>query len=569
MTQPPETPYTPPTPGAGAHRPADYAEQVPPAQQPWSPSEQTWAAPAAVPPYQPPTTPVWNSAPSQPYQPAQPYAPSPYATQQPYQAPTPYPSQQPAYAPNPYQGPHDQLPVHPGGGMPTYQPGQPPAGYPQPGWSPTAPGQSAVSWDYLGAVQQPWAPPRKRRTPALLAAAVAVVLVGGGTATYVAVSQQSGGGGSSPQAAVRTFVGDLNKSDLLGVLDDLAPGERDALLNPFEDGITQEKRLHVLKPDADASKVSAISVSATGLTFASQDEVLNDHVRIVKLTGGTITVNADFSKLPFTDEFMKQLFPHGLPPASAPATVDIGQLVNTSGVPIEIATQKVGASWYPSILYTVAAYDVSSGGATPSASDYIGAVGASSPQDAVNQFIGALVAGDGQRAVQLTSPDEMAVLHDFGSQVAAALSSSAGSSGFGSSVKVSNLQLTTTAITGGQRVLFHSATITDDGKSATITLSGDCVQIDASGSTKKYCGNDLINEIESSSAFAQKLTPEQATAIEHLAQGLPNIGVDTTESGGQWYVNPLRSIMDTGNELYSGLQNDDLIVLLKLANSER
>ncbi len=453
--------------------------------------------------------------------------------------------------------------------MPTYQPAPPyppqqsGGGYPPAGAPMYQPQQPTGSWDYLGAVQPTWTPPRKRRGPALLAAAVAVVLVGGGTATYVAVSQQSGGGGSSPQAAVKTFVGDLNKSDLLGVLDDLAPGERDALLNPFEDEITQEKRLHVLRSNADASNVTAFNVSATGLTFQSQDQVVNDHVRVVRLTGGTITVNTDLSKLPLTDEFVKALFPHGLPPASGPATVDLAQVVRMTGEPIQIATQKVGSSWYPSILYTVASYDMVAGGGAPTASDYIGAAGAASAQDAVTQFIDALAAGNGQKAVELTSPDEMAVLHDYGTEVASALGNS--SSGFGSAVKISNLQLTTTDITGGKRVLFHSATVTEDGQSVTITLDSDCIQIDASGTTKKYCGNDLVNELESSGAFSQKLTPEQVTAFEHLAQGLPNIGVDTSESAGKWYVNPLRSIMDTSTELYSGLQNDDLIVLLKLA----
>ena len=59
-----------------------------------------------------------------------------------------------------------------------------------------------------------------------------VVLAGGGAATYVAFAAGDSGAGS-PKAAVQKVIGDLENSDLVGVLDDLAPGERAALSGPL------------------------------------------------------------------------------------------------------------------------------------------------------------------------------------------------------------------------------------------------------------------------------------------------------------------------------------------------
>jgi hypothetical protein len=49
--------------------------------------------------------------------------------------------------------------------------------------------------------------------------------------------------------------------------------------------------------------------------------------------------------------------------------------------------------------------------------------------------------------------------------------------------------------------------------------------------------------------------------------GLTKIGIDTTQSGGQWYVNPVRSYLDVSGSILSGLKDNDLLELIRFFSS--
>jgi len=219
-------------------------------------------------------------------------------------------------------------------------------------------------------------PKRRGRAP-LLAAILTAAVIGGGTATYLAVSDTQSGyqGAGTPRAAITSLVADLNKSDLLGILDHLPPGERASLLSPIKESIEQSKRLHLLKTTADPSNVSGLEVTAQNLTFGQGEETVNDRVKIVLLTGGTITINADLRKVPLTDEYVKLVFPNGVPSSAAThQTINIADFVasQNEGKPIRLAAQKIKGKWYPSLLYTIADNIAHSDGSSdPGPSDYV------------------------------------------------------------------------------------------------------------------------------------------------------------------------------------------------------
>src|SRR5579875_3916385 len=115
--------------------------------------------------------------------------------------------------------------------------------------------------------QQP--APRHGRGKAVAIGAAAVVVLGGGIATYAAVSSSSGAGGSAtPTAAVQQLFRDMNNSDLLGMLDDLPPGERNALAKPFEDSVAQLERIGVLKQGTNLNHIPGVHIHTSNLTYA-------------------------------------------------------------------------------------------------------------------------------------------------------------------------------------------------------------------------------------------------------------------------------------------------------------
>lgn len=388
-------------------------------------------------------------------------------------------------------------------------------------------------------------------------------MIAGGTASLVAFSNTNSGfgGAASPQEAVTSLVSDLNKSDLLGILDHLPPGERSALLDPLNEAISQAKRLRILRQTADPGKVSGVDVTATGITFDNNgDETINDHVKVVKLVGGTIDINADLSRVPLTEQYLDAVFPGGVPPsATSHETINLAQ-VNRANGPVRIATEKVGNKWYPSLFYTIAETAVhQSGHQNPGPADYIAPKGASSPVDAVKQAIVALQNGDYQRLIELTSPDELRVLHDYGGVI---LSSSAPSAG--SQLTIKDLQLSTRKVSGATRVSLKSITVDAPGRETTVAVSGDCLEITADGDYRKFCAGDIVNALNTGPLRNRPLTAEESAAVSRFASGVPHVGIDVTATDGQWYLNPVRSYLDLSNALLEPLQANDLLVLLKL-----
>ena len=50
--------------------------------------------------------------------------------------------------------------------------------------------------------------------------------------------------------------------------------------------------------------------------------------------------------------------------------------------------------------------------------------------------------------------------------------------------------------------------------------------------------------------------------IAHLSSGFENLGVITTETDGKWYVSPVRTVLDLGPTLMSGLTAQDAQALI-------
>lgn len=464
-------------------------------------------------------------------------APPPAPGGQPAQPayPPPYPLQQ---QPGPWQQPPAPQPPH---HLPPYPP--------QPGYG--AP-----------FVPQPAQPVKKGRGKLVGSIVAVVVLAGGGVGTYVAMSDSNKSGAATPTAAVQSVFDDLQKSDLLGVLDDLAPAERDALATPLNEQVSELKRLHVFDSSADLHHLPGFTFAANGLTFGSPKPI-TDKVSVVALTGGTIDVSYNAAELPISQDFLSAVG------GSVPRGSATSQHVNIADAPTrpQLAVQQVGGRWYPSLFYTVG-YNAL-GQRAPSPRDFIPAAGADTAGDAAGDMVRALLKGDYRRAVQLLSPDEMAVVHDYGGSVT---NSSTGDSG----ITVSSLNTETTALSGGaERISLKSVVMTKDGQAASMAVDGDCVSETASGHSQKFCAADIEKLVESFAvgrvcASDGTCRPQQPTtmtaaqkqAFEDLFRGMLKIGIVTTQTDGKWYVNPVRTYGDLGNTITSQLRDDDLLQLI-------
>ena len=91
------------------------------------------------------------------------------------------------------------------------------------------------------------------------AAVGAVAIVGAGTFAVARIAgDDDAGGAATPEEAGLAFVDAMGNEDLLGMVDVLLPGERQALRGPLSDIVDELQRLEVLNEEADASAISGV-----------------------------------------------------------------------------------------------------------------------------------------------------------------------------------------------------------------------------------------------------------------------------------------------------------------------
>lgn len=418
--------------------------------------------------------------------------------------------------------------------------------------------------------------PRRISGRLLTSMAAVAVLAAGGAATYIAFAAGHSGAGT-PKAAVQKVIGDLNHSDLVGLLDDIAPGERNALAAPVRADIASLKRLGVLSGSANPAAVSGVHFAAKDLKYADKTIKVNDHVQIVQITGGSVDVSGDTTKLPLTQRFVDAA---KVRPQQSGHTIPIDH-------PIRIATEKVGDTWYASLFYTIA--DNATHHVVPTAADAIPASGAGSGEAAVRKLIRAMTAGDYRSALALLSPDELGVLHDYGGLLVKKPQHPSSSG-----LSIRTLELTSTPIDHGARIGLKRLVAQVRGMQVSVTQANGCYRLDAGPVHENLCpsnaadlmsaelgrikcalsfrfGSGPLAGSRAQHPFARCIGPQftstQKSALTDLVTGLTKDGgIDTVQVGGQWYVAPVRTLAERSSSLLSALHGDDLFVLASLGD---
>lgn len=415
-----------------------------------------------------------------------------------------------------------------------------------------------------GAIQYPLptVPQPRQRGSVVISVLVAVlVLVGGGIGAWFAFGNASvEAGEATPQLAAAKLMSDLGKGDVLGLADDLPPGEASVLRDASNDTLDQLKRLNIVRPDVSDSQAYTLDVHSSGIQFdAAGLKTINDHLAINELVGGTITLSSDMWTNTATSSFLHAAFPNGVPQTSN--TLDITKIVGQLGHPIGIATVKVNGSWYPSFYYSVvnagleAAHLSWPATSTPD-------VGAAAPDDAVRQFVDAAVAGDLTGVIERLDPNEMAALHDAGP----ALVGVAGppqSSG----VRIKSLTLADRPVTDGVDAVARVVVLSVDGDTFTVSQDNGCYSMrdEQAGASRQFCASDLTGGLRGGGFYESGLPPAIVKLGEDMVTGLMNtgVGIVTTQVDGQWYVSPSRTLTQLAVDVYGSVSPTDLAAALK------
>jgi len=427
-------------------------------------------------------------------------------------------------------------------------------------------------------VQGPGAPePKKSKTPLIVALVVVVALVAAAGVWFFAFRDKnsttaSAGGESTPQASVTALFSTLSNSDPIGLADQLDPAEAALFTDLNSDIITELKRLEVLKSDASVDTLTGTKITVKDLAYAGDPEVINDHLQIVKLNAGTITVESNASDLPLSDSF-KNTFGTQLDQVQPQSqTVNIAdQVAENGGEPFRIATVERDGKWYVSFFYTIADNATHAAGlSNPTAADAIPAQGSDSPEDAVNTLIDAATKGDLKTIIAVTPPDEMGALHDYGQIIldqadAGSLGNDMQDLGF----TIDKVSWDVSDVTGGKKVSIKSLDLTAQGQTLSIERdpANGSLTLTVPGQPTVTLDDNSIDAYIAQYADSGALDQQAIDIIKREFKQIIGLGLVTTEVDGKWYVSPVRSVGDIFTSLLKGLEPGDIEYLIQLSGN--
>lgn len=428
-----------------------------------------------------------------------------------------------------------------------------------PGWRPgvgASPNDSVAAHDILSPITAPIAPrERTRRGRAWLAVASAVVLAVVGTSTSVVLAGAGGGGAGSPAAAVQHLVDALNKSDVIGMLDALDPGERNALEPGLEDIFGQLKRLGVLSSTADLSAITGIDISEQGLSISTDQ--LTPSVAAVTVSGGTNTEGLSPNQLPLGSYFQR-LVDQALS----------GRSVTTTGPnsgSTTLGTVRVDGGWYVSLGYSIAidALRASGRSGAPPATGELQAAGASSPQGAVEALFNDASQLDLSALLADLDPGEMAAVDAYAPDWLPTTQAALDKAHQSVRIQFGNLNFTTEPTDGGTLVkLGQGLTVTIEGQGTVLQYANGCYTYTVEGTTRHQCA-------QGSSQFAQLKTflpPAVQPIFTRVTTMKPNIGFVTVDQGGKWYVSPTRTYLEAISDFLAELRPGDIQTVINNAS---
>ncbi len=392
---------------------------------------------------------------------------------------------------------------------------------------------------------------RARRVGAAIAAIFVVVAAAFG---FSALSGR-GDGASSPDAAVRKFFDAIAAEDAIGVLESLAPEERDILRPTIEHLNDHLQRLGIISK-VDLGHVPGVDLTVDGLEVSSTP--VTDDISRVHLDAGTFGATTRPGAVPIGDVLETLIEANG-----GDTTVpDTSNSTHFGEGPDDfLAAEKVNGGWYVSLAFTIAeAARHDAGDPAIDPAQVVAADGADSPEDAVRTLLSAAGDLDVRRLIALLPPDEMRALQLYsqlflGDAERAAADFKADNA---LSIDVSELELSTSDADGGKRVQISGGTLTADfGNSHlevaehdgcfTFRASGDLADV-FSGSRTSTCDDQSSSSSSESNPFS-----ELASRVGHA-----DAGIITVQRGGKWYVSPTRTLADVLLGFIGAIDRPDL-----------
>jgi hypothetical protein len=402
------------------------------------------------------------------------------------------------------------------------------------------------------ALSTPDAPPRRSRGRVLAGIIAVVAVIAGGA--FAAVSLGSSDA-NKPEDPVRAMFAAAEQGDVLGVMEQLDPGERDALKGPLSDIVDELNRLDILK-DASLGHLTGVGLQVQDLELSSEE--LDHGLAHVRITNGKGRLDFDASKLPLGG-FVRDLIGDGIDDAKSSET---SSLRSTKASDV-VTTVKRGDRWYVSIGYSIAEMARTDAGTTRAdLGDGVPAKGADTPEAAVKDMIMAGTKLDIRRLIELLPPDELGAVHDYAALFLGQAEQGVADVKDEFSIKIPTLELDASTSGDHATVKITKLAVSADFGGMSFSYKDGCVDIAPppdEGEPQHIC--DLENPGQLVSGLGMGVTSELQPPKLSFTGKKVDVGIETTKVDGKWYVSPTRTGLLGTVKLLRLVQRSDLTAL--------
>ncbi|MGH2784518.1 MAG: hypothetical protein ACRDJ1_04615 [Actinomycetota bacterium] len=347
----------------------------------------------------------------------------------------------------------------------------------------------------------------------------------------------TGSGGATPVAAVERLFDALEQEDVIGVLESLLPAERRMIQGRIQELTKELSRLGIFGERADLANVNGLELEFFGVRLAQEE--LSPGISAVVIREGRVRSRFDPSG-GLLGDFVTGLLDED---ASVAATGSADLAKNK----VVVATVRDGDQWYVSIGYTVAENVRRAAGRVAPTFGQGVAIGAATPEKAVDDLIRAAAGLDVSRLIQLMPPGEARALHDYVQLFVSQVGSAAHEARGFFSAKITKLDLSSetdgeTSIVKVDKLGFVYE-IPDIG--ITIEYDGECTVLRFEGEPpERDCGTGIGP------------TLPFFLPLDELPD--PDLGFVVVREGDEWFVSPTRTLLDGALSLLKALNPGDL-----------
>jgi hypothetical protein len=394
----------------------------------------------------------------------------------------------------------------------------------------------------------------------LTATTVAVLVVGIVVASAVGVlAFTTDDGASTPEEATQAMLDAVRHNDLIGIVEQLPPGERKALRDPAAQLATQLQNLRLVGR-LDPTRVPGLELAFDDL--AMRTTALDDDVRAVDLVGGRLTAKWLGGGQPLTEHARQILSREWGITIDA---VDARYERDFARENFRLVAVKEGGGWHVSLAYTVAeAVRAAHGTATPAMGGGPAATGADVPAAAVTDLVRAYADGDPERLVTLLYPDEARALYDYAPVLLPAARDAARRADQDGTYEVQLNKLETSEEGTGERRKVRITTldldIRDEVHKQHVWWADGCFHTDerVDDDDTPYAKTDSCSKDRPrpGDATAPRDNPVASLAVFGGGADLPTFTV--IERNGRWFVSPAHTLVDSLVDTAETAQPDDL-----------